>query len=54
MGCQSSSAVLGYLQAQLRASRSVLLLRFTQCQSLDALSAPVAQVLEIYINAAVT
>ena len=50
MGCRSSSAVLGYLQAQLRAPRSILLLMFTHCQSLDALSAPVAQVLEIYIK----
>ncbi len=54
VGCRSPSTDLSYLQAQLRASRSILLLSLAHCQSLDALSAPVAQVLEIYINAAVT
>ena len=51
MGCRSPSTDLSYLQAQLRASRSTLLLSLAHCQSHDALSAPVAQVLEIYINA---
>ena len=53
MGCRSPSTDVSYLQAQLRASMSILLLSLAHCQSLDALSAPVAQVLEIYINAAI-